>query len=311
MFFLRNMIIITPYYDGIDSDSSERERYLEETINTVDSQQTDCFHLIVDDGNEKAPPEWVSEGENRDVVRREREPNDKLTCSNASNYGLRHVLFDESFSEVLENHQYVTFLHSDDLVLNLHRRREYMENNHLDLLHTNSLIFFDDGNGVLWEGIDGDVTEILRRAWVEGRMPYPTLTWKKEFLYDLVERSRDTYGIDGLFEPSVGCGEDVDVAMRSLELVQQGEYEQGYLPEVTSGYRIHDSSLASTRSGLRRSIEENKILLRHFGVSGAALKHCKRLVTRPECYFPVLYRFVDSDSYELSQFLPKNVQEAM
>jgi len=105
---------------------------------------------------------------------------------------------------------------------------------------------------------------------------------------NLAEYNRSVYNLSSFLDGNIGCGEDVDIALSSLELAKKLRLKTGYLKEITAEYRIHDLSLAEIRDQKERAHEENTVLRKHFGKVGTSLQHLKRLIARPECYFQSL-----------------------
>lgn len=119
-------------------------------------------------------------------------------------------------------------------------------------------------------------------------MPYPTMTWSFNFLKNLTVWVGEKYGVQGFFDPEIGCGEDVDVALSSFEYAFSENYKIHYLPEITAGYRLHELSLSAIRDQTTRTKEENTVLIRHFGRFMKVLLHMGRFIVRPECYISQL-----------------------
>jgi len=279
------MIVITPYYGDLDEESGLREEYLSKTLCSVNRQCEDIHHIIVDDGSTDGVCSSLSIGDCTTVVRRERDSSDKLTCSNAVNYGLKTVFQDSSLTTVRRNHDYLTVLHSDDLAYNLHLRSQFMDNNDIDFLYTDAELFTDNDEW-RWEGETADLPELRKRLWINGTMPYPTMTWRLNLLNELIKYTDQAYNMSGLYDPNIGSSEDVDVALTTLEFVNNTEYEMGYLSKVTAGYRLHRQGLAEIRSNLTRMQEESSVLVKHFGRIQAVTLHLRRIFVRPERYFP-------------------------
>lgn len=293
------MAIITPYY-GKSGDQRfvTRKRYLHQTIQSVKSQDIDLIHIIVDDGSDDGAIDEITkkfgDSDKITIIGRERKQEDRLTCTNAINYGLQKILGFEKFSHIDSKRiEYVTILHSDDLAINLEARVNEMSKKSIDFLYTDAIILIESTKEkILWEGIDGSAREVRRNLWHRGRMPYPTMTWTAPFLVQMQRYVRDRYKRAFILDRSIGCGEDVDLALTSLELAEKEKMKIGYLREITAVYRIHDLSLAKIRNSRERREEENHVLKKHFGSVGKKVQHLERLINRPECYFPFLMRYV-------------------
>ncbi len=288
------MIIITTYHGrNKDKRFSNRKQYLEETIRSIDNQNLDnLFHLIVDDGSTDGTYDILcsryANDSRRRIVRREKNINEPLTSTNARNFAINLCLEFRSIAGVdISKHEYIMFIDSDDVVIDLNKREEFLGKNGSIFLYTDALLFFDDTDtAFFWRGMYAD--RAYKNFWIYGQMPYPTMTWRIDFLRELKNWIKINYNFDGPFDPQIGCGEDVDIALSTFECAQNKKYKIGYLPEVTAGYRIHSSSLASIRNQVIRTNEENAVLKRHFGNTISAYMHLRRFFARPECYIPYL-----------------------
>jgi len=290
------MIIITPYYEEEENHNfSTRRKYLDETIESVDKQnRKDLLHVIVDDGSKseyykKLQKKYLN-SQNRIIIRRERKKSDILTCTNALNFGLDYCFKTDSFKGIdIGSHDIITFLHSDDLLIDVYKRLDMFNSGSYVFVYTDALIFFDDNDvAYKWGGIDGSIDKITNNMWVYGKLAYPTMTWKKDFLKELKTYNIQKYKLNYVLDPKVGCGEDVDLALSSLEFAKIKGCKIGYLKDFTAGYRIHNKSLASIRDQLQRASEENSVLIKHFGEVKSKVLHMRRMLARPECYFPFL-----------------------
>lgn len=288
------MIIITTYH-GRNNDSrfSNRRKYLEETIRSIDNQCLEnLFHLIIDDGSTDDTYNVLhtryAHDNRRRILRREKGSQEPLTSTNARNFALDLCLSNHSIDGVnISEHEYIAFIDSDDVVIDLQKREEFLTKNKPDFLYTDVLLFFNNTDtAYLWKGLNPQ--QAYKNFWIHGKMPYPSMTWGIDFLKKLREWTENHYGFKGPFDSHIGCGEDVDVALSSLECAQERNSKIGYLPEVTAGYRIHNSSLATIRNQKTRVREENSVLKRHFGNVAVRYLHLRRFLVRPECYIPYL-----------------------
>lgn len=288
------MIIITTYHGRAnDNRFATRRKYLEETILSVDKQDAgNIFHLIIDDGSTDGIYEDLtirySGSNNRRIIRREKQYGEKLSSTNARNFGINLCLNNSEIEGInISQQKYITFIDSDDIVLDIAKRESYINANNVGFLYTDAILFFTNSDtAFFWKGLNPD--KAYWRFWIYGRMPYLTMTWSIKFLRDLIRWIESKYGVLGPFDPYIGCGEDVDIALSSFECALNKNYKIGYLPEVTAGYRLHELSLASIRDQGNRSREENLVLIRHFGKQRSVLLYIGRFLTRPECYIPKL-----------------------
>lgn len=292
------MIIITAYHGKKDDPRFEsRKKYLDEMIRSVDNQTyKNIVHVIVDDGSTDdyclLLKEKYKYNNQRLIIRREKPQGEILTASHAINFALDTCLNFEKIEGVdLSQHDFVCFTDSDDLIIDIDKRVKEIEEQKLDLLYTDTLIFFDTSPyAYFWKGVSHKHKKIFDNFWILGRMPYPSMTWKKSFLMGLKEYNKQKYNINGILNSEIGCGQDVELALCSFEYAKLNNLKVGYLPEVTAGYRIHDMSIATIRNQKQRAKEENSVLVRHFGKIGALYMHIKRFICRPECYFPQIMK---------------------
>jgi len=305
------MIIITTYHNRKnDHRFFNRRKYLEETIRSVDNQKVEnIFHLIIDDGSTDDTYDVLhakyATSNRRRVIRRNKGDDEVLTSTNARNFGINLCLESNFIEDIdISEHEYITFIDSDDILIDLSARLNYAMKERCDFLYTDALLFFDDTDiAFKWNGIRSDLA--YKNLWIYGKMPYPTMTWKVSFLRKLKQWTREKYNFDGPFDPHIGCGEDVDIALSSFECARYRGCKVGYLPKITAGYRIHNFSLATIRNQDKRSNEENTVLRRHYGNSTSHYLHLRRFVARPECYIPSLMIFKNLFRRRLSksQFL--------
>jgi glycosyltransferase involved in cell wall biosynthesis len=279
------MIVITTYHEKQnDKRFLNRRRYLDETIKSIDNQQIESvFHILVDDGSDEETFKYLfrkyNEPDKRIVLRREKKIDEPLTSTNARNFAINFCLENNSL-DIKEN-DYISFIDSDDVLINFNKRVNYLFEHESDFLYTDSLLFFNNDNVCYrWEGLNPD--NAYNIFWITGKMPYPTMTWKVSFLKKLKIYIQERYNTEGLFDPEIGCGEDVDVAMSSFECAHKNNLKISYLPEITAGYRIHNHSLATIRNQHRRKIEEKLVIKRHFK-DKTNLLYLKRFFIRPEC----------------------------
>jgi hypothetical protein len=295
------MIIITAYHGRGDDPASERRRgYLRNTIRSVDAQSISALlHIIVDDGSTDGSCEEIKKHDAgltpRVYLRREKQPGEDLSSTLARNFALAYCEEEKLISATgSAASRYVTFIDADDLVVSLGERLKAARQQHAAFVHSDCLIFFDDVERVyFWNGEAANPRRLRNRMWVWASMPYPTMTWRADFLLSLKAYVKKQYGVDGPFDPTIGCGEDVDIALSSLEHLS-ATFTMAYVPMVTAAYRIHDSSLAAVRDGRTRRFEEESVLIRHFGPWQTKLMHVRRFLVRPECYVPSLWGLKNS-----------------
>lgn len=287
------IIIITTYHEREnDSRFINRRKYLDKTIKSIDHQnKDDIFHILVDDGSDQKIFNHLSEKYNvidkRLVLRREKKPNEPLTSTNARNFAIRFCLSNNLLN--VNNDDYITFIDSDDILINFNKRTDFMYKEKPDFLYTDSLLFFNN-NDVQYTWVGINPKKAYNVFWIKGKMPYTTMTWKVSFLRKLIKYIYKKYNFNGPFDPKIGCGEDVDIALSSFECAHNNNLKISYLPTITAGYRIHEHSLATIRDQAKRKNEEKSIIRRHFG-SKTNMFYIKRFITRPECTLSIFMKF--------------------
>ncbi len=288
------MIIITTYHSREnDSRFTNRRTYLEQTIASINNYESSgIFHLIIDDGSTDSAcddlRETYANSTNRRVVRRDKAAGEILSSTNARNFALNLCLEEKTIDGVdISAHTHITFIDSDDVIINIEERINYLTNKGCDFLYTDALLFFDDQEAAFrWEGLRKECS--YTKFWIYGKMPYPTMTWSVKFLRELKKWNNATYNFNAFFDPIIGCGEDVDIALSSFECAAARGFVVGYLPVISAGYRIHDNSLSVIRNQSLRHREENSVLVRHFGYYYSKYMYFRRFLVRPECYIHVL-----------------------
>lgn len=305
------MIVLTPYHlQKNNLKFHARQKYLVQTINSIDNQTlTNLTHIVIDDGSDDdfcKKLQSESKKKNRIWLYRSKDKNELLTCTNALNFGIEYVFNNYEQAE-LGKHKHITFLHSDDLAINLEARETIMDKEDLDFLYTDALIFFNDRKyGYRWSGLPPQTNSLEKRIWTDGKMPYPTMTWRIDFLKNILEMNKANYSLNSVLDPRVGCGEDVDLALSSLECAKKLDKRVTYLPEITTAYRIHNQSLASVRNQKERKKEENSVLIKHFGYPEMYLLHIKRFLKRPGIYIGFFMKLQNArkEKIPVAKFIP-------
>lgn len=293
------MIIITPYHAKLSNPSfKNRQQYFLKTLESVNNCGLEKFiHIIVDDGSDDgfcADLKTKDACNNRIWLFRSKKQGEILTCTNALNFGISYLQEKYTLQELRE-YKCITFLHSDDLAINFPRREKVLTEGDADFVYTDALIFFNNAEyGFKWSGLSYGTKDQESRIWVEGKMPYPTMTWSIDMLLELIEYNSSKYNQCSLLDPNVGCGEDVDAAMTTLEFCKAKNKKVIYLEEITQGYRIHNESLAEIRDQAIRAEEENSVLVKHFGKLKAKYLHLQRFISRPAVYIPQLMKLQNS-----------------
>lgn len=286
------MIFLTPVYiRENDPRFNKRKNYLVESIQSVRAQKEPHLQIVIDDGSPHGALADIQKmyGDGKTIfLRRERKEGDLLTCTNALNHGLNYILSSEHFTPNTP----VSFLHSDDIAIHVGKREDTMQREGTSFLYSGAIIFFD-GNpeGTIWDGLENLAFHKIQDFWIQGKLPYPTMTWTKKLLQGIQEFSARKYGQATILDSRVGCGEDVDIALTTFEFLNYLGETYSYFPEITAGYRIHSSSLSEIRDQRARKREENYVLIKHFGKRNLPLLHLKRFFCRPEEYLSFLFPY--------------------
>jgi len=283
------LVVVTPYRDYDDSRSIRRSSLLARTVASVERQKVPILHVIVDDGSPVLAFNQIRrtyESRHRIVVRREKPEREVASCCGALNFGFDFVLGGNLAQYGVTESAFVTALHSDDLLIDSHLRMAPAASSAF-IYSDAGLLVEPEGNLWRWTSMCGSPRSVRRSLWVRAGMPYPTMTWRVEFLRHIRDYAVRTYGQSGVMDNRIGCGEDVDVALSSLECLIDLRYTATRVPSVTAIYRIRPDSLAATRPTDQRTQEERFVLRKHFGAA-ALLQRIARFAIRPECTFPAL-----------------------
>jgi hypothetical protein len=252
---MATLAIVTPVYA---TEANRRLDLLAQTMRSVSSQQLpgDSYvQIVVDDGSEADVAACVkSHGDAcMRYLRRERKAGDLKTASNAINFGLELVMRrsgDVFTQEERSDVAAATYLHSDDLFTRA-SARDRLSRLEGGAVYTDMALFDDNVRYVS----TGD-------RYLRPRHPfYPsfnhhTIMWGMEFLHRMKEYAGERYGQDGIFDPKLFYGEDLDVSMISLEVADKHNLPMSYAREVTVMYRMHELSI--TGSNIPSEVERQK-----------------------------------------------------
>ena len=239
--------VITPTRNR--SGTIDRPGFLEQCIYSVSAQDHgDYVHLIVDDGSEDMTPEMVDFYRSRDprilYMRREKPEGERRTASFANNAGLRAVFdpgsADFDGAEMLEDVDYVTVHHSDDLLApgSLRKRSEALDEG-AGMVHGDMYIFFQcNGRGRIVR-----CSHASRKP--PGKLYDDILCMKDEINNHTVMVTRDVAENAGFFDESISYGEDLDMSLRCMNACSETGLPLKAIPEPLAFYRVHGDSITA------------------------------------------------------------------
>jgi glycosyltransferase involved in cell wall biosynthesis len=232
----RNLVaVVTPVFNSAQT--------LRPALLSVQRQSWPHLHVLVDDGSwddSAAIIERFARGHPSVVLlRRERQPGDVFSSSNALNAGFRYVLEQTGAG-------FVTRHDSDDIMTRESLARRMAE--------------FGEGVGAVYSWHDmfsgrGRFaayshklrgTQGITKSAVFGRcFPYHTLVWRRSVLEEVSRLSRER-GLRGDFYDTRLCfHEDLDFLFRMLDAMGRLGLGFGYVNEVTVHQRTHSRGITS------------------------------------------------------------------
>lgn len=260
--------IIVPIYA---TPGNHRLDYLVQTLRSVQMQtHRDLVCIIVDDGSTVDVQAFVKDQKDGRLryVRREREPCDLKTASNALNFGIGLCLSgseDVLTSEEAGSLSALVYLHSDDmLTVDSIRVRLSRLNDNVAFVHTD-FACVDPNNKLLgvekWhKKSDRYMFDILA-----GGFGHHTTMWTMDFVRMLIQYVSDRYGQNGIFDPRLFYGEDKDVSLSGVEAANKLSMGIVYIPKTTYIYRQHPDSISGDNSSQKdRTSQGNLIKSKHF-----------------------------------------------
>lgn len=283
------LVVITPYRE-LGAPVRAR-RLLRATVASVDAQATEVLHCIVDDGNSKECSSYLESaysGPSRIILHRSKQPAEVLGCPPALNFAFDHIL-DGKLSRSIPEDSMVTALHADDLALSFDQRVAACGST-ASFCYSDAALLIEGSREILsWPSLRFPLRHTRALFWMLGRFAYPTMTWRLGFLNLLREYNAVAYGHKTVMDSRVGCAEDVDLCLASLECAVAHGAEVAAPKAVTAVYRIRDDSLSEIRDPGERWREERFILRKHFGAASSLLR-AGRVVVRPETVWPGLLK---------------------
>lgn len=100
----------------------------------------------------------------------------------------------------------------------------------------------------------------VRKAY---RFPHQTIMWSLEFLKKLKEHVASAYDQEGVFDPSIRFGEDLDVSLSSKEMTMKEGTAISHANEVGYLYRLHEDSITGNTPGPIRNKDLEAVARKH------------------------------------------------
>ena len=271
-----DVAVITPAYNRCGN----RERsLLEKTIYSVRWQTYGKhIHLIVDDGSTDRTKELVEFHAREDpriiYARRNKPKGEKLTASNAINFGF-DMLMNES------RIKYFTVLHSDDLIAekSVEERAEELKSGRCGLVFGNQYSI-DDIYRIINEVRDfefSDKKRLYEITKISRRFPHTTLMFSKDMLKEV-----------GFYDERVGFGEDCDMSLRLIKAAIESGSDIEYIDKFLAYYMLHDDSI----TGLYKKHGWDKNDMKFVDIKNSEsmldyyMKLAKRFIRKPHSYLP-------------------------
>src|SRR3989338_8767965 len=245
---MATVAIVTPVYATYQN---RRIDLLYQTIRSVIDQQ--CYartvHIIVDDSSTVDIQSLLKQFKQPQIryVRREVLPTDFRTASNPLNYGIDLCKTGEDgllTKEEAESLQGITYIHSDDILTpdSVEIRFRHLGNG---FVHTR-MAFFTNDRAIRYIRNGKDAKNPDNINWAAGYnfiFNAHTIMWRPQFLQYLKVFVKRKFNQDGIFDPFIADGEDLDMFLSSARAAIEGEFDVRYINEVTVWYRNHQQSM--------------------------------------------------------------------
>lgn len=233
--------VITPVYA---TSENNRLVLLEDTIKSMHRLPDDFVQLIVDDGSSINVRNLVMSYNSIDsrirYLRRERQPNDLCTASNALNYGINQVLDSEEYKDI----EAITTLHSDDLMLDVGKRFDALKES-IGAVFADIIKFDGISYAKLKKGREINPDMLVQSGSSKG-INHPSIMWRKDFAQSMRDYNLRYFGTNGLYMPDIRYAEDRAVIKLTIFLGLVQDLEVKYVDSIAMLIRAHESSITQT-----------------------------------------------------------------
>jgi len=271
--------IVIPVYA---TPENHRLDYLDRTLRSVRKQtHRDLVGVVVDDGSTVDVKALVEDQKYDKLryVRREREPTDLKTASNAANLGIDLCI--DTSGEVFtpteaDDLVAITYLDSDDMLTPraVEKRLAALSEDNA-FVHTDMIGVYANNRltrVTTWKNRDRDFKHNHQG------FPFHTVTWTVEFARMQREYAVDTYGQQGIFDARLSHGEDRDMSLTLFEVAGMTAVHMAYIPQVTYVYTRHPNSVTSDPVPAKYLKEQHDLIYsKHFPEGDSELKRIQFL----------------------------------
>lgn len=253
----------------------------------------DLILIVVDDASSDETESIVSEMAKQEArlifVRRDKPNNEVKTASNAINFGLKHILFDQANSTLEKKILYITQVHSDDFlhIHSIEKRVATLKHESAGAVYTDALAFdlVKQESRLLQGKETSSLKDLLIRTHVQ-TIPNFTMMWKKDLVKDIM--SKNSYEF---YDPSIGSSEDIDVSSKTIVYCMQHSLDIRYIKGyVGSFYRINPVSLARQRTWKEAKKNFDYVEKKYFSCVGVIQNNFRRFLIRPTHSLPFKFR---------------------
>jgi glycosyltransferase involved in cell wall biosynthesis len=214
-------------------------------LRSLERQEHPFVAVVVDDGSPKRREvrDIAASLDNRfRLLERVRQPSDLATASNALNAGFEFILETEKSVGAL------CYLHSDDMLPPESLRNRFESLSQLNPMVYGRSVLIDEKSRVV--GYYGSGKAPSKSAYY---FSHHTSLWERDFLLDLRDYMHKKYGQESIFDGRITNGEDWDVTLSSLELLNDEQKTSYFVHTPSYYYRIHQLNITGETLGSERS----------------------------------------------------------